>query len=247
MLMILVPYSIVRKLCPPKLRLQARDHYRIYRSRIMKRTRLKEDQTRYIIRQRQKGTAASVLAQTMQVSARHIRRIWAAYPKTRTILPHRKPGRPRKTVSSEDVRRVLKIYDDIHAGVVRTARLLRKSSHISYHTVYQIMKSNGLARLSPEKSKKRKYVRYERLYSNAMWHVDWHVMKDPRLKGLQLVAYLDDASRCITGFGLFDSATSQNTVAVLRKAIKSFGTPDQILSDNGAQFTSRNRGIPAKG
>ncbi len=72
-------------------------------------------------------------------------------------------------------------------------------------------------------------------------------MKDPRLKGLQLVAYLDDASRCITGFGIFDSATSQNTVAVLRKTIKSFGTPGQILSDNGAQFTSRNRGIPAKG
>ena len=53
--------------------------------------------------------------------------------------------------------------------------------------------------------------------------------------------------RCITGFGIFYSATSQNTVAVLRKAIKSFGTPGQILSDNGAQFTSRNRGVPAKG
>ncbi len=165
----------------------------------MKRIRLKEDQTRYIIRQRQKGTAASVLAQTMQVSARHVRRIWAAYRKTGTINSHRKPGRPRKTISSEDVRRVLKTYDDIHAGVVRTTRHLRKSSHISYHTVYQIMKSNGLARLSPEKSKKRKYVRYERLYSNAMWHVDWHEMKDPRLKGLQLVAYLDDASQMHNG------------------------------------------------
>jgi len=61
------------------------------------------------------------------------------------------------------------------------------------------MKSNGLARLSPQKSKKRKYVRYKRLYSNAMWHVDWHVMKDPRLKGLQLVAYLDDASQMHNG------------------------------------------------
>ncbi len=108
----------------------------------------------------------------MQVSARHVRRIWAAYRKTGRILPHRKAERPRKIPSPEDVRRVLKTYDDIHA-VVRTTRHLRKSSHISYHTVYQIMKSNGLARLSPEKSKKRKYVRYERLYSNAMWHVDW--------------------------------------------------------------------------
>ncbi len=83
----------------------------------MKRTRLKEVQIRYIIRQHQKGTgAASVLAQTMQVSARHVRRIWAAYRKTGRILPHRKAERPRKIPSPEDVRRVLKTYDDIHAG-----------------------------------------------------------------------------------------------------------------------------------
>ena len=59
------------------------------------------------------------------------------------------------------------------------------------------MKSHDLVTASPAKSKQRKWVRYERIYSNAMWHTDWHVMKDPRMRGLNLITYLDDASRCV--------------------------------------------------
>ena len=76
---------------------------------------------------------------------------------------------------------------------------------------------------SPAKSKKRKWVRFERRYSNAMWHVDWHVMKDPRFRGLNLITYLDDASRCIAAAQLLPEATSENAVVVLQKAIETFG------------------------
>ena len=36
-----------------------------------------------------------------------------------------------------------------------------------------------------------------------MWHTDWHAMKDPRMKGLHLTTFLDDAAKCVTGAGLF--------------------------------------------
>ena len=72
-------------------------------------------------------------------------------------------------------------------------------------------------------------------------HVDWHTLKDPHLKGLNFVAFLDDASRCITGYGVFESASAKNTVLVLRDAIRKFGCPGQILSDHGTQFTANNR------
>ncbi len=58
---------------------------------------------------------------------------------------------------------------------------------------------------------------------------------------LYLICYLDDASRYITGFGVFKHATSANAVSVLRKAIKKFGVPAQILSDRGTQFTSAKK------
>ena len=43
--------------------------------------------------------------------------------------------------------------------------------------------------------------KYEREYSNSLWHVDWHEVEDLRWKGQWLIAYEDDASRFITGHG----------------------------------------------
>ena len=111
---------------------------------------------------------------------------------------------------------------------------------ISYCAVYRILKKGGAVAASAAKSRRRGWVRYERRYSNAMWHVDWHEMKDPRFRGLKLVTYLDDASRCVAAARVFKEATSENSVLALRDAIKRFGTPATVLSDNGSCFVGRN-------
>ena len=59
-----------------------------------------------------------------------------------------------------------------------------------------------------------------------------------------LITYLDDASRYVTGAGLFTQATSENAVIALRQAIKRFGTPATILSDNGSCFVGVRKGNP---
>ena len=120
--------------------------------------------------------------------------------------------------------------------VLHTTIRLQDSYDIIYQRVYRIMNENGLVTLSPAKSRKRKWIRHERKHSNSMWYTDWHVIKDPRLKGLNLVTFLDDASRCVTGAGLFTEDISENVVIVLRAAIKQFGVPATILSDNGSCF-----------
>ena len=68
-----------------------------------------------------------------------------------------------------------------------------------------------------------------------MWYVNWHIM-EPRFRGLYLITYLDDSSRCVTGARLFKEITSDNAVIVLRDVIKKFGTPATILSDNSSCF-----------
>jgi len=56
------------------------------------------------------------------------------------------------------------------------------------------MRDNGLVTPSAAKSGKRRWARYERRYPDALWHTDWHVMKDPRFRGLCLITFLDDSS-----------------------------------------------------
>ena len=186
------------------------------------------------------------MAAELGVTPRHMRRLRAEFKETGFAHVPRSAGRPAlKPPSQEEVQLVLNAYQQEKVGVLRTTLNLRMAGHnISYQRVYRIMKDNGLVVLSEAKSKKRKWVRYERKHSNSMWHTDWHVMKDPRMRGLNLITYLDDASRCVTGAGLFTQATSENAVIVLRQAIKRFGTPATILSDNGSCFVGVRKGNP---
>ena len=59
------------------------------------------------------------------------------------------------------------------------------------------------------------------------------------MKGLNLITYLDDASRCVTGAVLFMESTSENAVMALRQAVARFGVPATILSDNGSCFVGK--------
>jgi hypothetical protein len=58
-----------------------------------------------------------------------------------------------------------------------------------------------------------------------------------------LVAFMDDNSRFITGYGLHGSQSSPLVIEVLRAAIAGYGVPQEILTDNGAQYiTWRGKG-----
>ena len=165
-------------------------------------------------------------------------------PSTDSLPTIRRGGRPAtKAISDEEVEMVLAECRRGCSGVGRVTKALA-DKNISGRTVYNIMKEHGLVESCPAKAKKRKWVRFERQYSNAMWHTDWHVMKDFRTRDLNLITYLDDASRCITGYGVFKEATGLNAVEVLRRAILAFGTPASILSDNGSCFVGVRSGTP---
>ena len=205
------------------------------------------------------GRALRYVARTLETrSAREvagdlgISQSWAyelrAHCRRTGAPPEPRPmGRPRRDVTDDEVTEVLAEHSDRPAGVVRVAEGLRgNNSKITYWSVYRIMLAEGLVTRSRAKSRRRKWVRFERAHSNAMWHVDWHIMKYGPLRGAHLVVFLDDASRCVTGFGVFAAATSANTVMVLRKAIKTFGAPAQVLSDHGTQFTATRRGTPTR-
>ncbi len=77
-------------------------------------------------------------------------------------------------------------------------------------------------------------MQYACRYSNAMWHVDWHLIKDSHLKRLNLIVFLDDVSRCVTGASVFQNATSENAASMLRQAISQYTMHLSRCSDNGS-------------
>jgi putative transposase len=62
-----------------------------------------------------------------------------------------------------------------------------------------------------------------------------------------LIAYLDDASRFVVGYGVFDDATTENAISVLERSINRYGKPLELLTDHGSQFYANFGEIKAFG
>ena len=57
----------------------------------------------------------------------------------------------------------------------------------------------------------------------------------------RLIAFLDDAFRFITCWGLFPSPTTEATVMVLETGFTRYGVPTKILTGHGSQFVSNQK------
>ncbi len=80
---------------------------------------------------------------------------------------------------------------------------------------------------------------FERATANALWQTDLFTFILKRQnRRVYLVAFMDDHSRFIIGYGLHASQSTALVLEVLRAALTSYGTPQEILTDNGTQYVT---------
>jgi transposase InsO family protein len=81
--------------------------------------------------------------------------------------------------------------------------------------------------------------RFERAAANQLWQTDLFTFLLKRQnRRVYLVAFLDDHSRFVTGFGLHASPSTALVLEVLRAALDAFGSPEEVLTDNGSQYVT---------
>jgi putative transposase len=199
----------------------------------------------WIIRQKEKGSANQRIADSMKVSVRRVQSLWAAYRATGSVPSLNRPGRRRVNTSDELKELVGRAYARFRVNALALEPLIdiHYGTHIPHNRIHVVLKAMGLAKDEPRKQARRGWVRYERRYSNSMWHTDWTLIDG---KGW-MIAYLDDASRYVTGWGIFPEATSERSVEVLEEATKRHGKPASILTDRGAQFYANEKEESEKG
>jgi transposase InsO family protein len=80
---------------------------------------------------------------------------------------------------------------------------------------------------------------FERAQPGQLWQTDLFTFILKRQnRRVYLVAFMDDHSRFIVGYGLHASQSGALVLEVLRSAIASYGTPQEILTDNGTQYVT---------
>lgn len=189
----------------------------------------------WIVKQKLKGVSPSEIALAQKVSDGMVRRILRTYKEDGWDgLKDHKTGRPESGLGPNAEIIILDLRRRFGYGACRIEQLLwQKGFLISHRQIEKLLVRNGLVVPNVKKQKARKWVRYELPHPNDLWHTDWSY--DPYTQK-QLSVYIDDKTRLITSFGLFSCASAENTIALLRAGIASFGKPKCVMTDHGAQY-----------
>ncbi|MGC8662049.1 MAG: DDE-type integrase/transposase/recombinase [Nitrososphaeria archaeon] len=175
-----------------------------------------------------------------------VRQLWSEYVKTGKVPQLKKAGRPRRIITELEEEEAVSAYREYPSNAVALECVLRKKGiNLPHNMIHTILKKHKLA--SDQKSKQEVGKIRKEAHKFA---VAYGLVMDSRWRGKWLIVYIDDASRFITGWGLFDEATTENTISVLDKAISEYGKPAAILTDHGSQFyanfgDSKSPGIAA--
>lgn len=110
----------------------------------------------------------------------------------------------------------------------------------SVSTIYRVLVRHGLVDAVPRRRRREDYRRWQREVPMELWQLDI-------VGGIQLadgteakvVTGVDDHSRFCVIATVVRRATSRAVCAAFAVALQRFGIPDEVLTDNGKQFTGR--------
>jgi len=137
----------------------------------------------------------------------------------------------------------LKRFKGISLSITTLSKIFKKQGIPSGAENYQ----EQVVQVNPRKaellekevlSELNQWERFERTEPNNLWQMDitsFYIKDEGKV---YLVDIIDDFSRFLIGWGLFREQTSENVLRVLTEAINRHGAPQELLTDNGRQFTS---------
>lgn len=112
----------------------------------------------------------------------------------------------------------------------------------SVATIWRILVRRGFVVPEPHKRPTASLRRFEASAPNELWQADatkWVIATGQ----IEILDFLDDHSRLITGCRAVPSATTENTWEAFSAAVAAWGLPTGHLSDNGLNFSGRLRGF----
>jgi transposase InsO family protein len=110
----------------------------------------------------------------------------------------------------------------------------------SRSTVYRVLVRNNLITPIPRKRRRDSYVRWERDVSMELWQHD--IISGVFLADgteCKVVTGIDDHSRFCVLAKVVRRATARQVCLAFTQAMSTYGIPDEVLTDNGIQFTGR--------
>jgi transposase InsO family protein len=174
----------------------------------------------------------------MRVDAimQHVDVVTREYGRQRAASELRTPRTARRRRrNSVDSAAVMPLYSEISVMLARGPALGASPgavAHVLHEAGYEL--EEAPTRPHPDKVRS-----FERATPNQLWQTDLFTFVLKRQnRRVYLVAFMDDHSRFIVSYGLHASQSSALVLEVLRAALTSYGTPQEIMTDNGTQYVT---------
>lgn len=124
----------------------------------------------------------------------------------------------------------------------------------STSTINRILRRHGLAKSRPRKRSRDSFIRFERPGPMQLWGIDivgGITLVNPvtgELREAKIVTGVDDHSRFCVMAAVVERATSRAVCLAFASALARYGVPEEVITDNGKQFTDRfSRYGPSRG
>ena len=143
-------------------------------------SKLSNEQIEWIIKAKVNGKLTNKeIAYVQGTSISRVQQLYREYKRTGVIHVQKRAGRHKRPVPESVRNEIVELYRKYRISASYIGKILREEGlHIDNDRINQILKE-GLAMSEPKKWHRKKWIRYEREYSNSLWHVDWHEIKNP--------------------------------------------------------------------
>ncbi len=146
------------------------------------------------------------------------------------------PNKVYYKVTQEAEKEIIELRNKTGWGALKLKQKI-KSVQLSHTTINKVLKRNGLTRKEHNRGQRAKYVRFERENPNSLWHIDDSEFGESG----KVIAVIDDCSRYCLGILHVPTVTTFVVTQFLDTLISQFGTPKQIISDNGSPYGGKSK------
>jgi transposase InsO family protein len=156
---------------------------------------------------------------------------------------HRPKGCPHQMPAAIEARvlEIRRVHDEWGPIRIRHALAREEVSPLpGRSSIYRALLRAGMIEARRRRRRKADYRRWERPASMELWQLD--VMGRVFLADgteLKVVTGIDDHSRFCVLATLVPRATARRVCAAFAEAIRRYGVPEEVLTDNGKVFTAR--------
>lgn len=176
-------------------------------------------------------------AKTLSIGKERLKKIFVLLG-----YPIKERGRPKKKFFEEDVYKILEIKAQYDIGYKRIKEsYFEKVERFTFNDAFKIFNQQHLFTFHRHQKIDEHPHEYVAQYVNQLWHTDLKFLKDDNGNLQYLISFLDDRSRYIICWDVFDTKEMKNTARVFRHAIDLVKlVPHGILTDNGTEFIGKD-------